>query len=139
MKGFWDFLKKIILNKLGFDVKIDLLAYQNTAGFEGLVPFHIPVMTVDFTFQNNRNAIVAPGIFHHAAVFCVQFYGLGNSIEGQITLDGIFTISFFLYSGRFKVNTGIFFAMKEILALQMLVPVFIVSRDGLGFCIEKQF
>ena len=89
----------LLLYKLDLGSDLDLFTDQNPPCFQGRVPVQAKIMSVDLPFDGQPGFFIAPWVFVAAPVFQIKGYFLGVAPDGEIALELILRIVFFLYPG----------------------------------------
>src|SRR5215216_1765973 len=77
------------LHGLHFELDLDALAHQHTAGLERLVPREPEVLALDGRLGDEPDALVAPRILGLAAVFDVERDLPRHVADGELAADAV--------------------------------------------------
>jgi hypothetical protein len=111
--------------------EFDLVAQCRPSAFERLVKAKTEIAAIKGSLNAEAAALVAPGIFHLAAVLYFERHRLRDASDGQIPGNVVFTGPGGFDFGAFERDLGIFFCIEEIRRLQMAVPARIAGIDAI--------
>src|SRR5258708_11292105 len=103
-------------------------------------PSQAEVFTIDLTGDGDTSAGAAPGIFNHAAKFCVEFYVLGYSADGDVDIYfiGTVVIDVFVFR-RNEFYLGKISRIEEVNGFQVGVSLLVFCGDRIDIRGESHF
>ena len=112
--------------------RVDLLADEHAAGFEGGVPVDAPVLAVDGGLALEPDALVAVGVDGGAGVLEVDGHGLGDALDGEVAGDPVVLGVDLLDRGGGEGDLRVGLHVEEVVALEVAVAVGVAGVDAGG-------
>ena len=115
---------------LDVDLDVDVLADEDAAGLERLVPLQPEVPAIDPRLRREGHALVAPGVLAAAELFDVELHGLGHPVDRQVAGHGVLLLAGLLDLRALVRQLRVLLGVEEVGRLEVPVALRLARVDA---------